>query len=52
MPGRDKTNKQKEALNIIKGDTNLGNIKKPKIVTPAMIKAKGFTTLRDWYNLL
>ena len=50
MPGRDKTNKQKEALNIIKGDTNLGNIKKPKIVTPAMIKAKGFTTLRDYLN--
>ena len=41
---------KKNALNIIKGDTNSGNIKKPKIVTPAMIKAKGFTTLRDYLN--
>ena len=27
-----------------------GNKTKPKVVTPAMIKAKGFTTLRDYLN--
>ena len=27
-----------------------GNKSKPKVITPAMIKAKGFTTLRDYLN--
>ena len=27
-----------------------GNKTKPKVITPAMIKAKGFTTLRDYLN--
>jgi len=41
--------KSKVTKSIVSKKSN-GNKAKPKVVTPAMIKAKGFTSLRDYLN--
>ena len=41
--------KNKVTKSIVSKKTD-GNKSKPKVITPAMIKAKGFTTLRDYLN--
>ena len=42
--------KSSVATSIVSKNKSKGNKAKPKVITPAMIKAKGFTTLRDYLN--